>query len=212
MLDEKKPAPRDRILQSAERLFAEKGLHGTGLREIARDAGVNVNLIAHHFGSKEGLYVAVTGGFSNAFSDRFDALLAEVERQYSPSPPPVSEIVRCFYEPAFQALARDKEGWHHLTLSYFREIGSTVWQGLNSGMARHVQRFATALHRAVPTASRDDLVVVLQLACLSPVLLASDVDRSLRGEKAGWAKDVDELQGQLIRIISEAALACASVI
>ena len=49
-------APRDRIMLSAMRLFAQKGLHGVGVREIARGAGVNVNLISYYFKTKEDLW------------------------------------------------------------------------------------------------------------------------------------------------------------
>ena len=46
---------RDRILRTAERLFAERGFNGVSVRELAAAAGVNLALIGYHFGSKEGL-------------------------------------------------------------------------------------------------------------------------------------------------------------
>lgn len=54
---------RQRILRAAEALFAEQGLAGTGMREIARRAGVNAALPYHHFGGKEALYFEVVSGF-----------------------------------------------------------------------------------------------------------------------------------------------------
>ncbi len=50
---------RDRILETALTLFAERGTEGTTMRELARRAGVNVALAYHHFGSKRDLYRAV---------------------------------------------------------------------------------------------------------------------------------------------------------
>jgi len=47
---------RSRIIEAAQRIFAEKGYSHTGLREIAGSAGVAVSLIIKHFGSKAGLY------------------------------------------------------------------------------------------------------------------------------------------------------------
>ena len=41
------------ILQVAEKLFAEKGFDGTSIRDIAKDANVNVAMISYYFGSKE---------------------------------------------------------------------------------------------------------------------------------------------------------------
>ncbi|MBI2566174.1 MAG: TetR/AcrR family transcriptional regulator [Candidatus Schekmanbacteria bacterium] len=49
---------RDRLLRSASQLFAERGLDGASLREIARGAEVNLAMVHHYFGNKEQLYAA----------------------------------------------------------------------------------------------------------------------------------------------------------
>lgn len=46
------------LLAAATAEFAEKGLAGARVDEIARRAGVNKQLVYHHFGSKEDLYRA----------------------------------------------------------------------------------------------------------------------------------------------------------
>lgn len=46
---------RDEILAAARQLFAEQGYENAALRAIAGRAGVDVALIAHYFGSKQGL-------------------------------------------------------------------------------------------------------------------------------------------------------------
>jgi AcrR family transcriptional regulator len=50
---------RDKILDAAEMLFAEEGLHAVSVRQIAAAAGVPTGLITYHFESKDGLYRAV---------------------------------------------------------------------------------------------------------------------------------------------------------
>lgn len=47
-----------RLLDAAVRCFAEKGLDGVGIREIAQRAGVNSAAVSYHFGGKEALYLA----------------------------------------------------------------------------------------------------------------------------------------------------------
>jgi AcrR family transcriptional regulator len=46
---------RARIRDAALRLFAERGIDGASIRDIAKAAGVSGGLVRHHFGSKEGL-------------------------------------------------------------------------------------------------------------------------------------------------------------
>ena len=50
---------RARILQAAKAAFAEKGLGGARVDEIAARAKVNKRMIYHYFGSKDGLFLAV---------------------------------------------------------------------------------------------------------------------------------------------------------
>jgi AcrR family transcriptional regulator len=49
---------RARIREAALRLFAERGVEATSIRDIARAAGVSGGLVRHHFGSKEDLRAA----------------------------------------------------------------------------------------------------------------------------------------------------------
>jgi AcrR family transcriptional regulator len=52
-------ATRARVLDAATRLFAERGFHGTTVRDIATAARANVASGHYHFGSKRDLYVEV---------------------------------------------------------------------------------------------------------------------------------------------------------
>ncbi len=51
-------ATRARILDAAQRAFSESGYSHTGVREIARGAGVSSTLLLRYFGSKAGLFEA----------------------------------------------------------------------------------------------------------------------------------------------------------
>ncbi len=56
---EKSQVPRDRILDEAEILFAEKGFHAVTVREITHSAHCNLAAVNYHFGTKENLYLEV---------------------------------------------------------------------------------------------------------------------------------------------------------
>ncbi len=68
---------RTRLLDRAERLFAQKGYRGVSLRELARARGVRHFNIRHHFGSKLGLYQAVLCRWDAEVLDRISRIVAE---------------------------------------------------------------------------------------------------------------------------------------
>jgi AcrR family transcriptional regulator len=50
---------REDILQASLHLFAEKGFHGTSMRDIARSADITEGLIYHYFENKRDLFRAI---------------------------------------------------------------------------------------------------------------------------------------------------------
>jgi AcrR family transcriptional regulator len=62
---------REKILDSACRLFAEKGYRGTTVAMICHGAGANIAAVNYHFGSKENLY-------QQAWRHAHDWLMAQV--------------------------------------------------------------------------------------------------------------------------------------
>ncbi len=50
---------RTKILLSATKLFALKGFDGVSIREICREADVNISMISYYFGGKNELYQAI---------------------------------------------------------------------------------------------------------------------------------------------------------
>ena len=66
---------RERILQAAHDLFADKGFANTHVREICEDAHVTAPVLYYHYGNKEGLFEAVVEESINL--DGFCDLLRE---------------------------------------------------------------------------------------------------------------------------------------
>lgn len=65
---------KEKILEAAEELFAEKGYEGTSVRDIANRAGVNIAMISYYFGSKEKLLESLIRYRAGYTSDLLDAL------------------------------------------------------------------------------------------------------------------------------------------
>jgi AcrR family transcriptional regulator len=62
---------RVKLIDTATRLFAEKGFAEVSIRELAKEADVNSALIAYYFGGKEGLYQAVIEDYLQRIEERF---------------------------------------------------------------------------------------------------------------------------------------------
>lgn len=90
---------RERIIDTALRLFAERGNQAVSIRDIATEAEVSPALIPHHFGSKAGLVAAVDAQVSGMFDHLSGALeepssLAAVLAEQFPTNPHLVAYVR----------------------------------------------------------------------------------------------------------------------
>jgi AcrR family transcriptional regulator len=68
---------RARIREAALELFAERGIAGATIRDIALKAGVSSGLLRHHFGSKEGLRDACDEYAMSRLNDIRQQMLSE---------------------------------------------------------------------------------------------------------------------------------------
>lgn len=72
------------ILQVAETLFAEKGFEGTSIRDISKEANINVAMVSYYFGSKEKLLEALillkTSGLKEQLVHLIDENLEPMEK------------------------------------------------------------------------------------------------------------------------------------
>jgi AcrR family transcriptional regulator len=80
---------RDLIRSAAKRLFAESGLDGTSVREIARQAGYTTGAIYFHYASKEELYADI-------LRDSLDQLFERISSSAPAQDEPVSALSAAF--------------------------------------------------------------------------------------------------------------------
>lgn len=85
---------KEDILRAAEAQFSEKGIYGTRVDEIAKEASINKRMIYEYYGSKEGLYKAV---LERSYKKLMDMEL-EVLSKNTPAALAVSGIVRLYFE------------------------------------------------------------------------------------------------------------------
>lgn len=89
---------RTRIVDAALQALRDEGIAGTSARAIARHGGFNQALIFYHFGSVEGLLVAVARSESERRSALYAPALAEVS-----SLPELVRVARRLHDEEFQA-------------------------------------------------------------------------------------------------------------
>jgi AcrR family transcriptional regulator len=94
MNDSRPNSTRERLLDTAERLFAEHGFAATSLRTLTEAAGANVAAVNYHFGSKEGLLRAVVERAMTSVNGERLRLLEELRA--SGHKPTAEELVRAF--------------------------------------------------------------------------------------------------------------------
>ena len=76
------PETKARIIEAAEALFAERGIDGVAVREVAARAEVNTALVHYYFGTKEKLYREVLF----AVAADLAAMAAEIAAMPGPAP------------------------------------------------------------------------------------------------------------------------------
>lgn len=68
---------REKILQTAVKIFAEKSFEGSRIDEIAREANVTKSLIYYHFKSKDEILEVLTNNFIDEYTNLIEKTLHE---------------------------------------------------------------------------------------------------------------------------------------
>jgi AcrR family transcriptional regulator len=76
---------RKRVLAAADRLFYERGIHGVGVNEIVRQAGVAKTSMYLHFESKDLLVASYLQARVDGYRAEWEALLARLEGEPAPA-------------------------------------------------------------------------------------------------------------------------------
>jgi AcrR family transcriptional regulator len=72
-----KPATRDKILQAALEVFAEKGYHRALVDDIVRASRTSKGAVYHHFPNKEALFLALVDDFAARLAAAMGAAIAD---------------------------------------------------------------------------------------------------------------------------------------
>ena len=150
------PHTRDRLLDSAERLFAENGVDATSLRHITNDAEANLASVNYHFGSKEELFRQVFARRIGPINQERLRLLDSCEAQGTPS---LECVLEAFLAPTLRLRSDPEQGGEHFMCLMGRLFSEpTEWKTILMEEFNEIfQRFGTALQMALPEHAPIDL-------------------------------------------------------
>jgi len=136
---------QDRILDAAERLFAERGFAGTSLRAVTSEAEVNLAAVNYHFGSKQELLTATLQRLVAPLNSERLRRLEQVEA--ATDPPSVEGILDAFLRPALEA---DPSTTRIVAVVLYSESADLVRDLIRDLFGEYAQRFLRALARSLP--------------------------------------------------------------
>jgi AcrR family transcriptional regulator len=202
---------RDRLLATAERLFAEHGYDGVSMRQIASEAEANLALIHYHFGSKLDIFRAI-------WALRYEAQVAAARGSGIDAVDfslPRAALVKALVELFWRPLRNHSPGDG---LQNFWVIGSREFvdpHEAQRGMVAEfldprAREFIRAFGRALPELSANDLALGFNSMAATLSFFVAGRDRLSRlSGGAIRSGDVHELLQSLIEINTGAWLALA---
>lgn len=152
-------ARSERILDVAEELFALHGFDGVTLRQIAKDAGVDVALASYHFGRKRELFDAVFHRRAETVNKARHEALRAVQAVAGRAGPTVEQIIEAFLRPLEIAQETGDRGWRNYLALVAYVNNSPVWgrEMMSQQFNQLVQEFIAALRKALPGSRPEDV-------------------------------------------------------
>ena len=137
---------RERLLATAEELFATRGIDAVSVRDITEAADANTASINYHFGSKRGLIDAIVERRAEALGRRRADLLDELE---GTAPVDLRAVTRAMVLPTAELVHDDPTGRFYV--SFLAALGDhpELMPALDA-FEPATERYLRALARATP--------------------------------------------------------------
>lgn len=200
---------RQVILDTAERMFVEKGYSGVTLRDLTAAAGVNLASVNYHFGSKDALLLEVFRRGSISINRARLRLLQEVEARSGEASPDVRAVLRALFAPPLRAtLTIDSTGNEGRTI-YMQFVARAVLDGppqmreMIETDVGHLHRFVEALAIALPHLDRTELLWRFHFAMGSLHSMYTNMRRL--DALSGGSIEIDDVEAVIDRLVEYCA-------
>jgi len=157
---------RERLLDAAERIFAERGFEGASIRAVTQAAGASVSAANYHFGSKEALLRETLLRRVGPLNERRIARLDALEENADGRPIELETIIEAFLRPVFEEHAASVDATNR-----FRQVAARIYSDppdVVATMKRElfgpiVTRFVGAIAAALPDKKQEEIELGFQL-------------------------------------------------
>ncbi|MCP3710502.1 TetR family transcriptional regulator [Paraburkholderia sp. CNPSo 3274] len=195
----------ERILDTAERLFAMHGYFGTSIRDIMQGCGMELSLARYHFGSKDALFQQAIGRRAAVISQQVIESLEAALAPLHAERPDVEAIVTALSAPAFAHLKSGDPGWQNY-LRLLTQIGCLLERPdltapFYDQYAPAAARYRDAFAKALPRASRETVELVQHFveSVFHLVLNELYAKEARSGTRALTAQHIERMRTYLIR-------------
>jgi AcrR family transcriptional regulator len=194
---------RTRILDAAQRLFADSGIDATSLRSITSAAGVNLAAVNYHFGSKNALVREVYGRRIRPVNEARLQRLEQTLREAEGRPPSIEGIMESFMAPALLALL-EPEGPDLVRLMgrAHSDTAPEVRQEVLSQFIEVLTAFTAALQAALPHVPLAETQLRFKFAVGAMVFAMIDPLPFANGQRPPDREAVDHKLGALVEFLA----------
>lgn len=155
---EQRAETTEQILDAAEELFAQHGLYGVTLKDVAKRVGVHHTLLNYYFADKKTLFDAVFSRRAHVTSDRRMRALADYEAQAAGSPT-VEGSLRAFLDTDLDLYIEGGERWKNYAQLSAQVANTPQWGAelMDEHFDPVVLRLIALLRRALPSCAEEDI-------------------------------------------------------
>jgi AcrR family transcriptional regulator len=149
---------REKLIASAERLFADRGFDGVSVRDISNAAGVNSALVGYYFRGKEGLLSEVYTRHCEPLKRERARLLEEYSK--AAKGPTLEEVIEAFIRPSLE-VTTDKHGradFTRLRAVLSAENSALLEKLVAENFDQSSGMFVDALCKCLPKLTREDIL------------------------------------------------------
>ncbi len=192
-------ATRERLLDAAERLIADRGLAATSVRAVCGEADANVAAVHYHFGSKDALVDAVLARRMGELTERRLAMLAPLEDAARPS---TRAVVDALVRPLAE-FGRDPDGPGRAYVRFLAAVhASDARDRIGVAFAPQYERVAPVLARSLPEVGAATLDFRLDLVSTPMFETLADPDRARRHWPVAGRPSYDGLVDALVDAVA----------